>query len=102
AEPFEQLTLPRLDPLCRRDNPLLVFLQRGCHVPLTPAERLPALVVRGNEMPVRVADLDEVPEHSVVADLERRDTRSRPLFGLDAGHRIPPPVAQSAALIEFR
>ena len=54
AQRLEQLALARLDPLGRREHLLLVLLERRRDVPLAAGQRLPALIVRGHEMPVRV------------------------------------------------
>ena len=54
-------------------NLVLVFLERRRDVPLASGNRLLADVVVGRVGEIRLGDLDVIPEHPVVADLQRRD-----------------------------
>ena len=89
-----------LDALGRREHPLLVLLERGRHIALSACQRLSSLIVRGNQMPVGVADLDVVAEDFIVADLERRDPSARAFCGLNLRDRVASAIAQCAQLVE--
>ena len=98
---LEQLALALLDSLRRRENALLVLLERWRDESLARRDRLPSLVVRGHEVKVRLRDLDVVAEHLVEADLERRDARPRPFVALNSRDRVLPTVAKLAQLVEL-
>ena len=78
-----------------------MLLQLGCDVALRPDERLLALVVGGHRLAVRVADLDVVPEHLVVADLQGRDAGTLALAGLDRRQVRPAVPPDRAQLVEL-
>src|SRR5207248_944606 len=78
----------RFDPLGRGQYPRFMLLERRRHEPLPIGDRLSALIIRRNEMEVRLRDLDVIAEHFVEADLERLESRSLPLVGLNSGYQI--------------
>jgi hypothetical protein len=92
----------RLDPVGRRQHPLLVLLERRRHVAFRAGQRLPPLVVARHQVLVGVGDLDEIAEHAVEADLERLDPGARALARLHLRDQILAPVAQRAQLVELR
>ena len=98
---IEQLALARLDPIGGAEHFLLVLLERRRHVAFGPRQRLTSLIIVGDQVLVGVRDLEEVPEHAIVSDLERVDAGTRALLRLDRRDRILAPVAQRAQRIEL-
>ena len=93
AESVEELALALLDAFARREHALLVLLERRRDEALSVRDRLTSLKVGGNQMKIRLRDLDVVAEHLVEADLERLDARALPLVRLNARDRVASAVA---------
>ena len=98
AQLAKQLLLERLDPLLRLQDLRLVLLQLRGDVALAVRDRLLALVVVGDEVQVRLRDLDEVAEHLVEPDLHARKSRCA-LAPCSRARRCSParPAGSSAA-----
>jgi hypothetical protein len=79
---------------------LLVLLERWRYVPLCARQSLSSLIIGWHEVDVAVRHLDEVAEHLVVSDLERGDSGSCALFGLNFRNSVFAPVAQRSPLVQ--
>src|SRR5207247_1720079 len=90
---FDQLPLPRRNPLLRPQHLRLVLLQLRRHVALSAGESLAPLVIRRDSRLVGVRDLDVIAEYLVEPDLERRDTGALALPRLHGAARRRPPLA---------
>src|SRR5206468_4128234 len=71
------------------------------HEALGADQRLPPLVVGGDEWQVRARYLDVVAEDLVVADFERRDARALALRRLEAREPAPRVPRRLAQLVDF-
>ena len=100
AQRLEELPLERLGALGRMEHLLLELLEGRRHIPFGTGQRLAALILGGHVLPIGVRDLDVVPEHAVVADLERRDAGAHSLFRLQRGDRILAPAHDRAQVVE--
>src|SRR5690606_1705126 len=97
-----QPRLHRCDALLRTRNARLQRLELRRDVPLGVRERLLALVVRRYALGVRARYLDEIAEHLVVADLQRRNSAALPLLHLQPRDEILRTVARVAQLVQLR
>jgi hypothetical protein len=97
----EQLALALLDALAGGEHALLVGLERWRDEPLSVGDGLSALIVGGDEMQVRLRDLDVVAEHLVESDLERLNAGPRAFVGLYARDGIATAVAQRPKLVQL-
>ena len=102
AQRFEQFALPYLDALGGREHLLFILLERRRYIPLSPSQRLSALIVVGNQVPVGIRDLDEIAEHPVVAHLERGYAGAFAFRRLNTGDGILAAIAQGAQRIQRR
>ena len=98
---LEQRSLARLDALRRRQHLFFVLLQRRRDEAFGAGERLTSLIVRRYEVAVRVRDFDEVAEHPVESDLERRNAGARTLFGLNRRDGVLSAIAQRSKLVQL-
>ena len=98
----EEIVLPRLTPLlCMKDG-LLVPLQLLVDVPLRVDQGLLPDIVRGNQMGVRLRDLDVIPEDVVETYLEGVDTCPLPFFLLQGGNPLPAVPHDRDQVIQLR
>jgi hypothetical protein len=94
--------LDRRNRVFRPENLFLQLFERRGHVALGVGQRLPPDPVRGDFLPVRVADLERVAEDPVEAHLERGNSGAALFLGFDREQRSLRIAAQRAKLVELR
>ena len=97
----EDLDLELETPLVGAEHLLLVLFERRRDEALAAGNRLLPVIVGRNAAEVRVRDLDVVPEHAVVADLERGDAGPGPLRVFHRGDVLLVAAADAAQLVEL-
>ena len=102
SEALEEFCLECEDPFFRVENLLLELLQLGSDKSLGIGEGLFADVVLRRLFPVRVGDLDVIPEHVVETHLEGGNPRPLPLGLLEGGDPLLAAQRKRADLVKFR
>ena len=97
---LEQRLLHFEQPLVRAERLFFVLLERGCDVPLSGGDGLPALVVLWNGMEVRFGHLDVVAEYPIEADPEVGDARPLAFLALHGRNLLLGVAADGAQLVE--
>ena len=100
AQRLEQLPLEGLNTLGSVQYLLLELLERRRDIPLRAGQRLTTLIIRRNQMRVRVRDLNEIAEHAIVADLERCNSCALTLRRLHRGNGILPTGCNRAQFVQ--
>jgi len=101
AQLLEELDLPLEDPLVCAHHLFLVLLQRRRDEPLAARDRLLAVIVGRHRVEIRFRDLDVVPEHAVIADLQRADTGALALALFELGDHLLARSADTAQVVEL-
>ncbi len=100
-QPLEQPLLPRQRSLLRGQRLVLEGLQFRRDVALGVLERLPAAVVVGNLLDVRVGDFDVEAVHAVVFDLEIGDAGAFALARLQRHEELAAVRVDRAQFVQF-
>ena len=75
------------------EDPGFVFLEFGGCIAFGVGERLPAVVVFGNGVPIRLGDLDVIAEHAIESHLQRGNAGALSFPLLKAGDEPLAPVS---------